>query len=780
MNSSNHLKQSTVDFLHLRKRTNTAIVWIVLITLFIIPLIFNYSNTISVFTELKRVSLHLGAGLVLILWLWQILYRNSLPKKIPIKTAIKNLLPSTNNSPGQWAITGLTLWLAALVVSTLLSPLSDISFYGVEDNRSGYNLYDNIALFVIFLTIAIKFQSEASLKLLAYILIATGTITSTYGVAQNFGWDPIFGNIGLNRVQASFGNPIDFGSYMVMTIPATLTLAYFGKEKRYPWIILTVVLISLQLAGLWLTGSRGPYIASISSIIIFFAIAISVTHIKMILRPTFSLIVGALIAATIVSLPVDRNNNDVVLNRVVNIEAQFQDLGTNSNEIEGGIAGRINIWKPTAKLITQWNTPSDQSTFEQFLRPAFGLGPDMFVYSFPIVAKPRSGVAVVDHAHNYQLQILMEQGFLGLIGFLTLISSLIVMSVLLIRQIRHRDHPQVMIRILVLSLSPPMIGKIVEIQTGVARVSDLAMMFALFGATFALYQMTNRKQVPDGQNQINEPEIKQGPTKSKRYIRVIMASKGLLLIIVAVMIFTVFITWDLRRFSASMSHTGRSSETSQVVQIQALADSQSQAPEKPSFTNELFTQYFHAAIHFYEQGNKVEGTQLMLTARELLLEFEKHNPFKRDTQLNLLHTEVALIQWGYPEYAQLAVDRSRKIIDLFPSYPLFVSMVATDMAVIGVNELAIEYADRAIDVESATQPWPKAWYAKGRALHQLGQTNEAIRILNTATEKHPGTEGAIYAHKLLAHIYIKKGEPENSELIKFHNYEGNQPVTVAE
>lgn len=780
MNSSKHLKQSKVDFLHLRKQTNTAIVWIVLITLFIIPLIFNYSNTISVFTELKRVSLHLGAGLILLIWLWQILYKNSLTKKIPIKTAIHYLLPSKNNTPAKWALTGLVLWITALVGSTLLSPLSDISFFGVEDNRSGYNLYDNIALFVIGLTVAIKFQSEASLKLLAYVLIATGTITSTYGISQNFGWDPIFGNVGLNRVQASFGNPIDFGAYMVMTIPATLTLAYFGREKRYPWIILTVVLLSLQLAGLWLTGSRGPYIAAICSIVLFFAIAISVTNIKMIIRPTFSLIAAALIATTIVSLPVDRNNNDVVLNRVLNIEAQFQDLDRNSNEIAGGIAGRINIWKPTSKLITQWNTPSDQSTFEKFLRPGFGLGPDMFVYSFPIVAKPRSGVAVVDHAHNYQLQILMEQGFLGLIGFLTLTSSLIVMSVLLIRQLRHRDHPRFMLTILVLALSPPMIGKIVEIQTGVARVSDLAMMFALFGAIFALYQMANRKQVPNGQNQNNEPEIKQGPTKSKSYTSVILASKGLLLLMFTVMIFTVLITWDLRRFSASMSHAGRSSETSQANQIQALADSQSRAPERPSFTNELFTEYFHAAIHLYEQGNQVEGTQLMLTARELLLEFEKYNPFKRDTQLNLLHTEVALIQWGYPEYAQLAVDRSQKLVALFPSYPLFISMIATDMAVIGVNELAIEYADRAIDTENVTRPWAKAWYAKGRALHQLGRTNEAITILNTATEKRPGTEGAIYAHKLLAHIYMQKAEPGDAELAEFHQKEGDQPVTNTE
>ena len=137
---------------------------------------------------------------------------------------------------------------------------------------------------------------------------------------------------------------------------------------------------------------------------------------------------------------------------------------------------------------------------------------------------------------------------------------------------------------------------------------------------------------------------------------------------------TTFITWDLRRLSASQSHADAISKTSHADQIQAWSDAQSKAPERPSFTNGLFTEYFHAAIYLHDQGNQEEGLQLMLVARELLLEFEKYNPFKRDTQLNLLHTEIALFQWGYVEYAQQAVDRSRKFIESHPSNPSFFSI----------------------------------------------------------------------------------------------------------
>jgi tetratricopeptide (TPR) repeat protein len=102
------------------------------------------------------------------------------------------------------------------------------------------------------------------------------------------------------------------------------------------------------------------------------------------------------------------------------------------------------------------------------------------------------------------------------------------------------------------------------------------------------------------------------------------------------------------------------------------------------------------------------------------------------------------------------------------------------MTLIGMQELAIEYAEYAISVESVTKPWAKAWYAKGRALYKLGRLDESIFALNTAVEKHPGSEGAIYAHKILGHIYLERGEPGDNELSRLHKQKGGEPITVQE
>ena len=99
------------------------------------------------------------------------------------------------------------------------------------------------------------------------------------------------------------------------------------------------------------------------------------------------------------------------------------------------------------------------------------------------------------------------------------------------------------------------------------------------------------------------------------------------------------------------------------------------------------------------------------------------------------------------------------------------------MTLIGEHDLAIQYAEYAINVERITKPWAKAWYAKGRALYELGRLDESIFALNTAIEKQPGSEGAIYAHKILAHIYLERGEVGDDELSRFHNQKGGEEIT---
>ena len=160
-----------------------------------------------------------------------------------------------------------------------------------------------------------------------------------------------------------------------------------------------------------------------------------------------------------------------------------------------------------------------------------------------------------------------------------------------------------------------------------------------------------------------------------------------------------------------------------------------------------------------------------------LLAYEEIDPYEWDVQMLLAKSVGRLVSWSEVQYGQEMADRYRKTAELYPPYPSIVGTAATALTRVGLHELAIQYTDQAISMEATTEPWAKAWYAKGRALFELGREDEANEALTTATEKQPGWKAALLAHQVLGVIYGIQG---NEELSEFHKQKGDQVVTVQE
>ena len=244
---------------------------------------------------------------------------------------------------------------------------------------------------------------------------------------------------------------------------------------------------------------------------------------------------------------------------------------------------------------------------------------------------------------------------------------------------------------------------------------------------------------------------------------------------VTVLLLSIFVSWDVRRLSASRVLVKGQDHPSLSTRAKAWAESQAMAPERASFTFALFETYLETAKEQHALGNTDEAIRLLMTGREMLFVYEKRDPLELDVQIGLSKTTSTLAKWGHHQYLEELVFRSQKLASIAPAYPTLLGTTATAMTSAGMHELAIEYADRAIATEATTQPWSKAWFAKGSSLYQLGHEEEAIFALTTATEKEPGTEGAILAHKILGKIYHEHG---NVELSEFHTTLGNADITV--
>jgi tetratricopeptide (TPR) repeat protein len=769
----NNRAKSTQD-LTISDRIDQAIIWLTVSALVTAPLFFSFFNFVAVFNEPKVVLLHLTSGLIAILWLWQIVLN-----RIDARTANNNelnwdLLDWTGRNPVRWALVAVAIWAFAQLASTILSPLPIISFFGGDEARTGYNLYDNLSLLVILASVALRFRSLKTLKILAYTLAITGTIAAAYGIAQHFGWDPIGYNEGRKRVIASFGNTLNFGGYMVMSIPATLAFAYKKFDRNRIALVIVTLALTLQVSGIWFSGGRGPFVAGAASIISFFILTAALGNRKEILKGLGVLVVAAVISAIIVALPSEQG--DVGLSRVVSIGDQFSSETTSTN-IEGGLSGRFNIWESTLKMATRWDLPVDEPAANKLLRPLFGLGPDMYVYSFPLVGNPQTKLALVDHAHNYELQLLMEHGFVGFLAFMAAAALLGTSVLTMVRRMRKSGNGIDTMGFLVLALSPAMIGKMVELQTGVARISDLAMNMALLGAAIAIFEVVSRRLSDEQPEQIADATRKPSSVNLTASNQMVLGSAVLAAVVVTALVISIFVSWDLRRLSASLELASGYDGPTVEEKARTWASVQEQAPERESITFTLFEQYLVAAKQQHDLGRPEEALRLLNIGRDMLLEYEQRDPLELDTQIGLMKAATTMMVWGHREFAQELADRSIKQAEANPAYPTVLGTSATALTSLGLHELAIEYADQAIATEATTQPWSKAWYAKGRALYELEREDEAIEALITATEKQPGAEGALLSHQILAEIYQDRGE---DDLYELHKKAGGGDITFLE
>ncbi len=675
------------------ERLDSAILWIALGTLFIVPLVFSFNGFVAVFSELKLVTLHLGAGLIAILWLWKIAVDRMNASDGRGEVSVLDLPRWLGRDPARWLIFVATAWIVAQATSSLLSPLPIVSLLGADDARSGYNLYDNLTFYVLFVVVATQFRTERRLKLLIYTLVSSGTVAAAYGIAQHFGWDPIGDSEGQARVWSSFGNPLNFGAYMVMTIPATLALAVPDRERRNLWLGVLAIAVGLQIAGLWFTGGRGPYIAFVMSMLSFGAIGLGIGQIRSMANSGIAAGLGLIIAIVIVVLPSPKD--DLGISRVLSIGDQI--VGQNDAELDekNGLDARFDIWGTTLQTATSWESPRDESTASSVLRPVFGLGPDMFVYSYPLVADPGLSTNIVDHPHNYELQILMEQGVVGLVLIISVIALVLLAIYRTTKTLRSNATDLGTLGLLLLAAGPAAIGKLVEMQSGVSRVSELAMTFALLGAVAAIWAMAS-KLIPDSESASDGSSLSRIAISLKP--GAVSGLSILSALAVTAIVLTTLIGWDLRRTTASRSWSAATSASTDIKRATGWFESQADAPERPQFTNSLFIELFNAAVDQHGLGEEDSALQLMHTARQLLLDFEDRDPYKRDVQLNLFKTEVFLVNWGQTEIADQAVERAERIFELYPAYLSMLQIVADDMPFIGRDDLEIEYNARIQDL----------------------------------------------------------------------------------
>jgi tetratricopeptide (TPR) repeat protein len=150
-------------------------------------------------------------------------------------------------------------------------------------------------------------------------------------------------------------------------------------------------------------------------------------------------------------------------------------------------------------------------------------------------------------------------------------------------------------------------------------------------------------------------------------------------------------------------------------------------------------------------------------ALEAARQYEDRNSKAFNTQTRMGQAESRLTALGRTDLVDIARDRYVNIAEARPSYPSIQTDAARGLLAVGYQRLGLEYADRAIVMETEASPNPRAWWFRGVALENLGELETAVTSYETSIDRDPGSQVAKDAHLRLANVYDRLGDPARAD-----------------
>ncbi|MCB0166676.1 MAG: tetratricopeptide repeat protein, partial [Anaerolineae bacterium] len=153
------------------------------------------------------------------------------------------------------------------IISTALSISPQVSLWGSYQRLQGS--YSALSYIVVFALMAGQLRTQEQVDRLVNLVIITSIPIGLYGIIQRYGLDPLpwAGDV-TQRVAANMGNAIFVASYLIMTVPLTITrlirsMAEIIKDETASWghTVLAAIYIfalAIQVITVLFSQSRGP------------------------------------------------------------------------------------------------------------------------------------------------------------------------------------------------------------------------------------------------------------------------------------------------------------------------------------------------------------------------------------------------------------------------------------------------------------------------------------------------------------------------------------------
>ncbi len=358
-----------------------------------------------------------------------------------------------------------------LVLSVIFSRSPALSFFGSYERQEGFLTIINY----IFLFFAlINLLEKDDVKLIMNAVVLAGTLASLYGIMQHFNYDPFnlsWGGFSKDRVVGTFGNPVFFGAYTIMAIPASFSL--FLIAKRFYLALLYGVQFLIILLGFLFANTRACYIGLFFEII-FGAGTLFILRNKLPLRRLLIFLIIFLIPAILINLKKETS----FIARLGEITTLFGK----EKKAEGSTGARLMMWKTGMKMVLD--------------NPILGIGPEAIGITYPYYLYKtythNFPFEYEDRLHNDTFDTSVTRGILGLLSYLWLILAFFLSGIKIFKKYFYEE------RVIILGLCMAVLGYLVQNQFsfGLPCISSLfwILMASLFLLTKQKVKIKPRKR----------------------------------------------------------------------------------------------------------------------------------------------------------------------------------------------------------------------------------------------------------------------------------------------
>ncbi|MBI5309145.1 MAG: O-antigen ligase family protein, partial [Planctomycetes bacterium] len=412
------------------------IIGLLLAAVTIIPLFFDI-RLYSVFDLSKVAILYLLTIMITSLWAAILIFR---PEIRPTRTALD--IP-------------ILVYLVVFIISSILSINPVMSLLGTYKRFEG--LSATVCYLLIFYATVNFVTTKKRLYLLMVALVAGATVASGYGIAQHLGFDLFkWSTFQTWRVFSTFGNPVFFSAYLVMTLPLAVVLFFnlsFQKSKgrhlQYTPATWTFLALSLIIyTAFWLTNTRACFVALLGSFIPFLVLVFPKNTAE---RYRFGALIVSLIALGVFfnvryETSIVKHKHETTYIKYLTGDTQPTGKHDEQPSQQKAVAERPSVFydtnsRPRPEIARKY--PVSGSSFSRIFQylaaieiikdyPILGIGPDTtgIVYQKYLakvfsVEESDNGFHFPrqDRIHNDVLDTTVTRGFIGLATYIWLLTA---------------------------------------------------------------------------------------------------------------------------------------------------------------------------------------------------------------------------------------------------------------------------------------------------------------------------------------------------------------------